>query len=75
MSWRTVNQILGLASIDPKFRQILQDDPLSATEVLGFELTPEEQEVFRTCASLSFAEFCQQLLEQLAPCQQDENGC
>lgn len=75
MSWRTINQILGLASIDPAFRQTLQDDPLSATEVLGFELTSEEQEVFNECRYLSFADLCQHLLERLAPHQEDEKGC
>ncbi len=73
MSWKIVNQILGLASIDQKFRHILQDDPISATEMLGFELTPEEQKVFKECASLNFAEFCQCLLEHLAPQRQNEN--
>jgi hypothetical protein len=75
MSWRTINEILGLASIDPTFRQMLQDDPLSTTEALGFELTTEELEVFRACTSLSFTDLCQHVLERLAPDQQDESDC
>lgn len=74
MSWRTVNQILGLASIDPTFRHILQDNPLSATRALGFELTPEEQKVFRECASLNFTEFCLCVFQQLAPDQQGDQS-
>jgi hypothetical protein len=74
MSWRTVNQILGLASIDPAFWHILQTSPLSATEALGFELTLEEQMIFRECASLSFPDFCLHVFQQLAPEQQDNQS-
>jgi len=74
MSWRTINQILGLASIDPTFRQYLQQDPLVATEAAGFELTAEEREVFRAGTSLGFAEFCQHVLQRLAPAQQNEDS-
>jgi len=73
MSWKTINQILGLASIDPEFRQILQVDPVSAVEARGFDLTGEEQEVFKELSPLHFPEFCQRLLERLAPYQPDEN--
>lgn len=72
MSWRTVNQVLGLASINPTFRQILQTSPLSATEALGFELTPQEQAVFRECASLSFPTLCLYVSQRLAPDRQDD---
>jgi hypothetical protein len=75
MSWKTINQMLGQASIDPAFRQTLQDDPLSAAEVLGFKLTPEELAIFKECTALSFAELCQHLLERLAPYRQNEQGC
>jgi hypothetical protein len=67
MSWKTVNRILGQAAIDPEFRQMLQKDPLAALEAQGFELTPEEQEVLTKFSSLPFPEFCQRLLEELAP--------
>jgi hypothetical protein len=73
MSWKTINQILGLASIDPEFRQTLQVDPISAAEAQGVELTREEQEVFKELSPLNFPEFCQRLLERLAPYRPDEN--
>lgn len=67
MSWKTINQILGLASINHTFRQQLQEDPQTALEARGFELTPEELEAFRAFVSLPFAQFCQYLLETLPP--------
>lgn len=70
MSWKMINQILGLASINPTFQQQLQEDPLVALEARDFELTSEELEVFKTSASLPFSQFCQCLLETLDPDEQ-----
>ena len=67
MSWKTVNRILGQAAIDQNFRQRLQEDPLAALAAEGFELTPEEQVTFTRFAALPFPEFCQRLLDELAP--------
>jgi hypothetical protein len=67
MSWKIINRVLGLASINPAFRQQLQEDPLAALEAQGFELTPEELETFKKYASLPFSQFCQSLSEELAP--------
>jgi hypothetical protein len=71
MSWKTVNRILGQAGIDPAFRQRLQDDPLAALEDEGIQLTSEEQEAFLKFHALPFPQFCQRLLEALAPEEQD----
>jgi len=65
MSWKIINEILALASLDPIFRDALQRDPVAAAEAQGFELTDEEKRVFREYASIPLAEFCQGLLEQL----------
>ncbi len=43
MSWETINCILGLAAIDPAFRQWLQQNSLAALEAQGFELASIEQ--------------------------------
>lgn len=67
MSWKTINRILGQAAIDPVFRQCLRESPLAALSAEGFELTPEEQEVFARFAALPFPEFCQRLLDELGP--------
>lgn len=72
MSWKTINEVLALASLDPMFREALQRDPVAAAEAQGFELTCEEREVFQEFASLSLVEFCQGLLERLAPSPPDE---
>ena len=71
MSWKTVNRILGQAAIDQDFCKRLQEDPLAALAAEDFELTPEELEAFTRFAALPFPEFCQRLLEELAP---DENA-
>ena len=67
MSWKTINEIICLASLDPIFREDLQRDPLSAIEAQGFELTGAEREVLQELASLTLVEFCQRALERLAP--------
>ena len=74
MSWKTINQILGLASINRGFRQQLQQDPMAALEAEGFELTLEEQEAFAKFYSLPVSQFCQRLLEELVPEEYSESG-
>lgn len=71
MPWKTINRILGLASINPAFRQQLQEDPASAVKTQGFELTPEELEVFTRFCSLPFPQFCQHLQAELSPDERD----
>jgi hypothetical protein len=72
MPWKTINRILGLASINPAFRQQLQEDPPSALKAQGFELDPEELEVFIKFCSLPFPQFCQRLQAELAPDEHNE---
>lgn len=72
MSWKTINEILALASMDPTFRKALQFDPLSAVEAQGFELSGEERHVFQECRALTLAEICRVLLERLAPSQHED---
>lgn len=67
MSWKTVNRILGFASINPTFQQQLRQNPQAAIEAYGFELPPEELEVLCTFASLPFPQFCERLAARLAP--------
>ncbi len=66
MSWKTINEIIALASLDPAFREALQRDPVAAVLAQGFELTSEEQNVFQAFASRTLVEFCQGVLERLA---------
>ncbi|GHO75304.1 hypothetical protein KSD_30750 [Ktedonobacter sp. SOSP1-85] len=74
MSWKIINRILGLAAINPAFRQQLQEDPRAALEIQGFELTPDEMEVFKRHTTLPFAQLCQQLFETYAPHNQESSG-
>ena len=66
MSWKTINEIISLASFDPVFCEALLHDPVSAIETQGFELTCEERKVLQGCASLTLVEFCQGVLQRLA---------
>lgn len=67
VSWKTINRILGRACIDHAFWQALQSDLQVTLDAENFELTPEEEEAFKEFAHLPFADFCQHLLEKLAP--------
>lgn len=67
MSWKIVNQILGLAAIDKKFAQELLTEPLAAIQARGFQLTDEEQEAFRLISARTMSELSQQLLQKLPP--------
>jgi hypothetical protein len=67
MSWKMINHIPGLASINPTFQQHLQEDHQAALEAQGFDLAPEELEAFKALSSLPFAQFCQRLADELAP--------
>jgi len=66
MSWKTINEIICLASLDPIFCEALRRDPISAIEAQGFELAGAEREVLQELASLTLVEFCQSVLERLA---------
>ncbi len=74
MSWKVINHILGLASINPTFQRQLQEDPLAALDARDFELTSQELEVFKASASLPFSQFCQCLLEALVPDEDCSSG-
>ena len=67
MSWKTLNEILSLAAIDPDFCQDLLADPLSTTQRYGIRLTEHEQQVISQMQATSLAKLSQFLLEQLAP--------
>jgi hypothetical protein len=66
MSWKIVNAILGLATVDEKFCRALLLDPLGAVQSQHFELTEEEQKAFKTISATSLSEFSQQLVVLLA---------
>lgn len=65
MTRKTINAILGLASIDQTFCQQLLSDPLQAVQSKNFELSEEEQEIFRRISARDLYEFSQILLTLL----------
>lgn len=67
MTRKTINAILGLASVNPTFCQELLDDPLQAVQKNNFELSEEEQEIFRRISARDLYEFSQILLTLLDP--------
>lgn len=71
MTRKTINAILGLASVNPTFCQELLDDPLQAVQKNHFELSEEEQEIFRRISARDLYEFSQILLTLLDPQEKD----
>jgi len=65
MSWQTINEFLGLATIDPNFCQALLKDPLSAIRQWGFKLTAKEEHVLKSIHAEDIAELSQKLIDQL----------
>lgn len=59
MSWKVINTVIGLASIDQDFCRDLLADPLKAIERHGFSLTCEEKDVFRGIQATDIHEFSQ----------------
>ena len=67
MTRKIINNILGLASVDQTFCQELLANPLQAVQARNFELTPEEQEIFKRISARDLYEFSQKLLKLLDP--------
>jgi hypothetical protein len=65
MSWETINQILGLATIDQKFACELLQEPLAAVQTRGFQLTAEEQGVFSQHSAKDLNTLSQYLMQRL----------
>lgn len=65
MSWKAINEIIGLAATDDDFAQKLLIRPVETAEKWGYQLTPEEQEAFRLSASDTLSSFSQKLLRCL----------
>lgn len=65
MSRKTINYLLGLASVDQQFWQELKRDPLAASQKLGVQLTSEEKKVLSKIRAETLVEFSQHLLEEL----------
>jgi hypothetical protein len=62
MSWKIINAILGLATVDEDFCRELLADPLAAVQARQFELTAEEREVFKTITATNLSSLSQQLV-------------
>ena len=67
MSWKEVNRILGLASIDSKFCQELLQNPSDAIRKRGFQLTEQEFETISEIGANDLYEFSQIVLTKLGP--------
>lgn len=62
MSWKTINAILGLATIDETFCQELLQNPVQAALQRQFTLTQEEQDKLSQIHAHDLAEFSQEVL-------------
>jgi hypothetical protein len=62
MSWKAINAILGLATVDEAFCQELLKNPVQAIRVRNFELTASEQEKIKRIVAKDLTEFSQKVL-------------
>ncbi|HZO74059.1 MAG TPA: Os1348 family NHLP clan protein [Ktedonobacteraceae bacterium] len=62
MSWKIINAILGLATVDDIFCQDLLQSPVEAIKRRQFTLTKEEEEKLSGITAVNLAEFSQQVL-------------
>lgn len=67
MSWKVINEVIGMASIDQEFCQDLLAYPVEAIQGKGFPLTEREKEVLRGIHAVDIYEFSKCVLEKLAP--------
>ena len=74
MSWRIINTILGLATVDEEFCHALLANPLAAVQARQFTLTPEEQAIFQSISAKNLAEFSQQLVVRFQPDKDDPSA-
>ncbi|GCE31281.1 hypothetical protein KDA_67650 [Dictyobacter alpinus] len=64
MTWKTINEILGLASIDPEFCEHLLANPIAAIDSKGYLLTIEERRVLYNIQAKDIYDFSTQLLRK-----------
>ena len=62
MSWKVLNEIIGLASIDAEFCKKLLAHPVEAIEEAGYQLTAQEREVLQNIHAIDIYEFSKKLL-------------
>lgn len=63
MSWQTIDDMLGLAIIDPVFREELLHSPVAAAKDRGFRLTPDEERLVETIRARDLSEFSQYIVD------------
>jgi hypothetical protein len=63
MSWQIINEMLGLAIVDPAFREKLLQAPLVAAKDQGFELTINEEHLIQSIHAHDLSEFSQRIIE------------
>jgi hypothetical protein len=62
MSWKLINTILGLATVDEVFCRELLKNPVQAIRAHNFELTISEQEKIKRISARDLTEFSQKVL-------------
>jgi hypothetical protein len=65
MSWKVINEVLGLAVIDSDFCRKLMASPVIAIEEKGFQLTQAEKEALLAITARDIYEFSELALELL----------
>jgi hypothetical protein len=68
---KSINAILGLASVDQVFCEELLKNPLQAVQARNFELSVDEQRMFSSIQASDLYDFSQKLLVLLEGPDQD----
>jgi len=73
VSWITLNEMLGLATVNPKFQRELLAEPVAAAHAWGFDLTSSEESVLRNIVAHNLQDFSQAICAFLSPDDWTEN--
>ena len=73
MSWITLNEMLGLATVNPRFLKELLAEPVAAAQAWGFDLTTSEESVLQNIVVHDLQEFSQAICAFLSPDDATEN--
>lgn len=66
MSWRVINEVTGLATIDAEFCQKLLANPVETIEAAGYQLTEQERQILQRIHASDIYEFSKKLLAEFS---------
>ena len=74
MSWRVLNEVLILASVDPAFLEALRTDAATAIGKYQFSLTDEELQVLQRAQTSDVYELSDIVFRHFGPQQKEDDS-